>query len=175
MEILVVVGITVLLSTLAIGYSRSNDRQFVVFREHSKIVGLLNRSKAFAIEKFDERPHVDAHLCAFGLHFEPDSNDYVFFQDVGKGGCGATNFAYDSDGVTMANGTVVSEDISRHSLDSRLVFEGIPAGGLDIVFKPPELDPRSNADFPVQITIKTVAGDFVATTSISAAGQISTQ
>ncbi|MCP6720207.1 MAG: prepilin-type N-terminal cleavage/methylation domain-containing protein [Patescibacteria group bacterium] len=176
-EIMVVIAITVLLSSIAITYNRSGERQIVLFRDQALVVGLLNRTKSLAIQKYRD-PDIsgDYSTCAFGLHFESGSRDFILFQDFGEGGCSLANYAYGPTDPT-ATPPPPLEELESFSLDSKLEFSGIPIGGLDILFVPPELTATTThaSGFPVTITIQTVGGgSTVPITVFSIAGQIIT-
>jgi|SRR3989344_6268422 len=168
-ETLVVISITIILAGVLLVYNRSNEGQIVLYRDQAVIVGLLNRAKSLAIQKYREPAFSDYSACAFGVHFEPSpSRDFVLFQDLGLGGCTAGRvYAYN-------DGAVPPEELQRISLDSRLRFVGIPASGLDILFVPPEVSILTNSPdgLPIAITVETNDGKFVSTATIGAAGQI---
>ena len=167
-EILVVVAITVLLSSLAISYNRSGEKQIILFRDQALVVGLLNRTKSLAIQKYrDPSISGDYLTCAFGLHFEPGSRDIILFQDLNEDdNCDSAIYGYD-----------LTEGIETFSLNSRLEFSGIPVGGLDILFVPPELSVITAPPdrLPVTITIQTIDGSLITSITISTAGQIVTE
>lgn len=169
------ISITILLSSLVIGYGRSSGKQLVLFRDQAVIAGVLNRARALAIEKFYESEQ-DFENCAFGLHFDNGSREYILFRDLGLGGlggCSVVNHRYDAGGVT-SGATTLLEEISRFSIDEKLVFAN-PVADLDILFVPPELDVVSNSSFPVEIIIETVDGGASVSVSVSASGQVSMQ
>ena len=95
-EIIVVISITILLSSLVIGDGRSSGKQLVLFRDQAVIAGVLNRARALAIEKFYE-PEQYFENCSFGLHFDDSSLDYIllrFLSLVVLGGCSVVNHFY---------------------------------------------------------------------------------
>jgi len=168
LEMVVVVGITVLLSTIALTYNRSGERQFVLFKDQAVVVGLLNRAKSLAIQKYQNPAVVasDKVFCAFGVHFEAPRG-IVLFADLGDGGCASTNANYRYDA-----GAVPPEGLETKSLDVRNGFSGLPGGRLDVLFVAPELTATSSAGLPVTITISSMVGGLSAALTISAAGQI---
>ncbi|KKU94356.1 MAG: hypothetical protein UY26_C0002G0138 [Candidatus Jorgensenbacteria bacterium GW2011_GWA1_48_13] len=169
-EMVVVVGITVLLSAITLTYNRSSERQLILFKDQAVVVGLLNRAKSLAIQKY-QNPAITADyvFCAFGLHLEAP-RDVILFADLGEGSCDPTNANYRYDA-----GVVPPEALETKSLDVRNEFSGLPEGGLDILFIAPELTATTSADFPVGITINSTVGGLSAATTISAAGQIITE
>jgi prepilin-type N-terminal cleavage/methylation domain-containing protein len=172
-ETLVVVAITLILSGLAVTYSRSGERQVVLYKDQAVVVGVINQAKSFAAQKYRD-PGIagDYEFCAFGVHFESGSRDFVLFQDLGAGTCvydpNNANYRYDA-------GADPSEAISTHSLDSRLEFGNLPDGSLDVFFIPPDITASSSTDLPVSITIKTIDGELEVVTTFAPGGQIITE
>ena len=170
-EILVVVSITVLLSGIALTYNRSSERQVLVYKDQAVIVGVLQKAKSFAIQRYRDLSLVDHIACAFGLHFTGlNSREFILFQDLGEGSCDPLNANYAYDATADP-----AEGIETFKLDERLRFTGVPEEGLDILFLPPELKVLSSVPLPVTIGIETVRDDFSGFITISAVGQIITE
>ncbi len=176
-EMVVVVGITVLLSTIALTYNRSGERQLILFKDQAIVVGLLNRAKSLAIQKY-QNPAIpqDKVFCAFGAHFAAP-REVILFTDLGCGGCSPANanYRYDASGVTCGGSVASPEALETKALDVRNTLSGLPEEGLDILFIAPELTATSSTDLPVTITIDTVVGGLSSTVTISEAGQIITE
>ena len=168
-ETLVVISITLVLSAVAVAYNRSSEGQIILYKDQAVIVGFLNQAKYFTAQKYRDPSIPDYSACAFGLHFESGLREFVFFQDLSEGDCigGSANYRYDA-------GVDPSETLEVLSLDPKLEFEGIPEGGLDIFFIPPEVDASSSAGLPVSFVVKTTDGRFRATTTVASGGQIIT-
>jgi len=169
-EMVVVVGITVLLSAITITYNRSGERQLILFKDQALVVGLLNRAKSLAIQKY-QNPAITQNkvFCAFGVHFEAP-RDIVLFADLGSGSCDPTNANYRYD-----KGVSPPEALENKSLDARNIFSGLPEGGLDVLFIAPELVATSSADLPVTIMINSSVGSLTSPITVSAVGQIITE
>lgn len=169
-EMVVVIGITALLSTIAVTYNRSGERQLAIFKDQAVVVGLLNRAKSLAIQKY-QNPAItqDWVFCAFGLHLEAP-REIILFTDLGSGSCDPTNANYRYD-----EGVTPPEALETKALDVRNVFSGLPEGGLDILFIAPELVATSSADLPVTFTINSTVGGLTSLVTVSAAGQIITE
>ncbi len=165
-ETFIVISITLLLSALAFTYNRSSERQIALFKEQAVIVGLLNRAKSLAIQKYQNPATPQFLTCAFGLHFEANSPNYILFQDLGQGSCGpdVSNYRYDSTSNPP-------EALETFSLDPKVEFVNL-ASDLDILFVPPELNIISTQQLPVKVTLGTK--DKMSTVSITVAegGQI---
>lgn len=168
-EVMMVIGVTVFLSLLAISYNRSTDIQILLFRDQSTVVSILNRAKSLAIEKFYEPGSI---ACAFGVHFNTDAADpkkFILFQDFPSNGCETADSEYTGSG----------EDFEVYSLDRRLSFtlaygaSPTTVTNLDILFIPPHLEVASTQNFPITLTIQAATGEAVGI-NISASGQITT-
>ncbi len=171
-ETMVAIAITLVLSTIVLSYNRSSEKQIVLFRDQAIIIGILNRAKALAIEKFNSDPNV----CAFGVHFDEDLSTFILFQDLNMRavsepifGCRDytlgvfnTNFKYDGG----------SELFETFSLDPRLRFDSLPPNGLDVVFIPPEISVTSTELLPITITVKIKDGSASVPITIGEGGQI---
>lgn len=169
-ETLIVIGITLVLSAIAVAYNHSSEGQVILYKDQAVVVNFLNQAKYFTAQKYRDPSIPDYFACAFGLHFEPGLREFVFFQDLAEGDCGSgsSNYRYDE-------GMDPSETIEVLSLDSKLEFEGIPENGLDVFFIPPEVDASSSVGLPVSFVIKTMDGRFRATTTVVSGGQIITE
>jgi type II secretory pathway pseudopilin PulG len=160
-ETVVVVAITMILSGIVLAYSRSTERQILLYRDQAFIVGVINRAKSLAVQKYHETQLSGRVNCAFGVHFAPPRS-FILFQDLDQGSCPANRtYAYDQ-----------GEEIQTLSLDNHLQFD--MQSNLDILFIPPELQATTTnpTGFPVTIVIKTNDDTRRATTTVSAAGQI---
>lgn len=154
-EMIVVTGITIILSTILISYNRSGNEQIALNVEQAKIIGFLNRAKAFALEK---RITAGQRICAFGLHFEGQRQIFLFrdLPDDLAGSC-ETGFNKTYDGVI--------EFLEDFSLAQEMVLKNYPG---DIVFEPPYL---ITYNFGL-IKIGLVAGDKAICVEVSQGGAI---
>ncbi|HXF43999.1 MAG TPA: prepilin-type N-terminal cleavage/methylation domain-containing protein [Candidatus Paceibacterota bacterium] len=169
-EMMVVLVVTVFLSILTIVYNRSGHNQILMFKDQAVVVGLLNRAKSLAIQKY-QNPLIAANdydFCAFGVHFEAPRT-MILFADLGVGTCSVDDANYRYDPAASP-----PEALETQTLDIRNEFIGLPDNGLDVLFVAPELTATSSVAFPVTVTISSVSGGStsVANTTISAAGQI---
>ncbi|MEK7651442.1 MAG: type II secretion system protein [Patescibacteria group bacterium] len=181
-EMLVVIAIIGILSGMTLIYNRSGAEQLKLFKEEAMVVGLLNRARALAAEKYNKSPD----SCAFGIHFTAGSLDFSLFQDLKSS---TKKFCKEFDGTYNGSFTYNSgESIQDFALEKGLIFEisissnlagtqtQIAAGGMvDIMFVPPELGVVSTVALPVNLKISTPAGGNSKTVIINDTGQISTQ
>ena len=138
-EMIVVIGISMILTAVLVVYSRSGERQIVLYTDQSRVVGILNRVKSLTLQTYK----TEKNTCAFGVHFEAP-HKFIIFQDISASGdCDGSdnNLEYD-DGP--------DEKIEEFSLDNRLRFIGLTDGVHDIIFVPPYLE----VIMPVIITIE---------------------
>lgn len=171
-ETMVAIAITLVLSTIVLSYNRSSEKQIVLFRDQAVVIGVLNRAKSLAIEKFNSDPNV----CAFGVHFDQNLSTFVLFQDLSLGGASEPVFGCRDYAQGTYNSNLRydggSELFESFSLDPRLEFGAIPSNGLDILFIPPEINVTSTEVLPVTINIKTKDNSASASITIGQGGQI---
>ena len=77
-EILVVISIMILLSSLLILYSRTGENQIILFRDQSRLITSLNMAKSLSIQRFN----ASSPSCAFGVHFSKTENAFLIFRDL---------------------------------------------------------------------------------------------
>lgn len=157
-ELLVVISVLTMLSALLIQYSRTGERQLILFREQSQLVGVLSQTKSLAISTFN-RPDVP---CGYGVHFTLPRT-YILFRDDAPN-CASSDRVYSG----------ASEDITVYELDPSAQFSTMPVS--DILFIPP--DPRvvmTPAQSEAVITLQTNDGSASVVVRITSAGQVTTQ
>lgn len=165
-EMLVVISIIALLSSLALSYNKASERQIRLFRDQSTIVSVLNRAKSLSLQRFNEQAEGGISICAVGVRF-PDSKNFHIFQDLvdpETETCDDSNLSYDS-----------GEDVESFSLGDQIQFYGDAASGLEILFIPPHLGVTTTAAFPANIGVRTTDQGISTEISVSGAGQITTQ
>jgi prepilin-type N-terminal cleavage/methylation domain-containing protein len=77
-EMLVVIGITTLLSAIAIGYSKIGQNEVALSVETSKIAELILQAKELAINTYGTTTS-GARACAFGVHLDLNTQTYTLF------------------------------------------------------------------------------------------------
>ncbi|PIP30019.1 hypothetical protein COU12_02375 [Candidatus Jorgensenbacteria bacterium CG10_big_fil_rev_8_21_14_0_10_54_38] len=135
-EMIIVIGITAFLSALLVTYNRSSDSQIVLSVERVKVVGFLNRGKAFALER--NLAKGGENVCAFGVSFNKSDGTMTIFR-IGRGvsgGCG------DFDPTL---GGANNSPIEILTLDRRVEFKSFTCGvppctvSYDVAFESPYL------------------------------------
>ncbi|MCX6703022.1 MAG: prepilin-type N-terminal cleavage/methylation domain-containing protein [Candidatus Wolfebacteria bacterium] len=73
-EMLIVVAITAMLSSLLIVYNRTGEYQIVLFREQSKLASAVFRAKTLSVATFgkSESP------CGYGVHLDPGGSYFIY-------------------------------------------------------------------------------------------------
>lgn len=156
-ETLIVVGITIMLSVVVLGYNRSTDADLALFRDQAIVIGSVNRAKALAIEKFNS-----PGACGFGVHFSEYSRSFFIFEDqnMNPGSDCRNNGAYLGTGMYEAG-----EEINpTFMLDRRFRFwlyvedaagfgSQIERGEFDILFIPPDPTTTSTDLLPASVYV----------------------
>jgi len=123
-EVLVVISITALLTSMAVAYSRTSGRQVSLFTEQARVAGVLNRAKSLALNQYSTvgiNP-----VCGVGVLFNDLSSPHrlVIFADA------SCDNAYD-----------VDEEIAEEAYDLGPHVEiQAPLGQAYVVFKLPYLE-----------------------------------
>lgn len=155
-EMLVVISITALLSSVLIVYSRIGERQILLFREQSKVINIILKSKSLALQTYVTGEKV----CGYGVHFEVPRTA-ILFRDLADD-CSASDDVYSGS----------TEDFEKLNLDNLIVFSEL--NFTDILFIPP--DPQvilTPSQASGSIFIKANDSDAVVKVKINSAGQVS--
>jgi len=94
-ELLVVLGVTVLLSSLLIVYSHEGERMGNIMRVRAQVVADINRAKNLAITARDWNGE---KTCGYGVYFDTKNNQYIIFTDPSSANCGASDHLRNSSG-----------------------------------------------------------------------------
>ncbi len=188
-EVLMVVLIIALLTSLTLGYSREGEKQIVLATARASLLETIIQSKNLAFQTFKQI----RYLCGYGVHFE--NNQYILFTDLPTG-----NPLNQRCPMPTASGPFYSgatENFRVESLDPRLeilvcfVPQGITSLGLalpsilcpgtnvaDVLFMPP--DPIVLFDPPLPgsdmvIVLRFRDGSSSSRIIVGRAGQVSVQ
>lgn len=163
LEMLVVISIMALLSSLLILYSRTGESQVILFREQSRLITALNRAKSLSIQLYNtpETP------CAFGVHFS--QTGFLIFRDLATD-CQNASHTYNDPSELFEN-YQLSSKIRFKQLDPQLTLT-------DIVFIPP--NPKTLIDndqnkADATVILETFNGNASVKVKVNNAGQITTQ
>ncbi|MDP3901891.1 MAG: prepilin-type N-terminal cleavage/methylation domain-containing protein [bacterium] len=164
-ELLVVIGILALLTSMLLLYSRDSEKQLTLLREQAKLVNTILRAKSLSIQTF----RVDGAACGYGVHIVPKY--YQLFKDSKiNGDCSlrASNKKFDV-------GEELEEKTNLYAVDIELSSN---PNVTDIFFTPP--DPKTtltpNAS-ETTITLSTnIAGEQSSVVVVvNSAGQVSSR
>jgi len=157
-EILVIVAVLSLLTTILLLNIRTGQNQIILFREQTKIIGILSRAKYLAISTFGR----EGVPCGYGVHFNKTSGVFLIFKDLAVD-CGASDKKYSG----------ASEIYESYQLDPAVMFDGPTS--LDVLFIPPEpLVVITPTQDPATIVVKPIGAENQVFIKINSAGQIST-
>jgi prepilin-type N-terminal cleavage/methylation domain-containing protein len=159
-EMLVVIAIMALLTSLLILYSRSGENQVILFREQARLITALNRAKSLSVQLYNapETP------CGFGVHFS--QNSFLIFRDLAPD-CANASHTY-NDPNELFEDYQLSPKIRFRSLDSAVTLS-------DIIFIPP--DPKTIIDDDPNkaeaiVILETLDGNTSVEIKVNNAGQI---
>ena len=156
-EMLFVLATIAILSTILIAYSRTGERQIIVFRDQTKIINALLRAKSLSLATFGKA----GVPCGYGVHFEKPRT-FIIFKDIADD-CSQADHKYSGS----------NEIVESMSLDRLVAFGDLTLS--DVVFIPPDpiviITPDQD---PATLTIKAGEGASSAVIRITKAGQIST-
>lgn len=69
-EMIIVMGIVLILSAMFIGYNRTSGKNFLLYTEQMKVMGVLNEAKSLALQKFKQTSaDENIRVCAYGVAF----------------------------------------------------------------------------------------------------------
>jgi prepilin-type N-terminal cleavage/methylation domain-containing protein len=174
-EILVVLGIVVVLSGIALTANQTSKSQLSIFKTEALLIGSINRAKALSQQRLDIED-----ICAFGVHFS--SSGFLIFGDkivdpVADIQCRNLNGFY--------TGNAIYDEGYDYVVDNPIVLDsGISLNPevqeKDIVFLPPDLTATTtfeNQDgdvgLPINIVITGQSG--TKTIILEEGGQISNE
>lgn len=126
-ETLVVISIMMIVSTMLLTFTNSNQTQIALSTSQATLAGVLTRAKALTLAKWTQTSNPAELPCGFGVHFDPNQTTLVIYQDskVLSSTCEAQNHDY-----------VSGTGIQTVRLDPRIEFDGVPK---DVVFIAPYL------------------------------------
>ncbi|MEK7162958.1 MAG: type II secretion system protein [Patescibacteria group bacterium] len=168
-ELLVSIGIVALLSAVMLTYSRTGERQIIIFKEQAKIIGVLSRAKSLSIAAFgDTGTNVP---CGWGVHFDSLGMIMTVFKDLPSDlnmGCLSANNIYDGSS---------DEKFEEIKLDNKAIKFG-ELQLSDIIFIPPDpliIIDNNLSKTEALIKIKTIDDQSERIIKITNAGQITSQ
>ena len=177
-EMVVGLAVMALLSSILILYSRTGEKQIILFKEQAKVVSTIWRAKSLTLQTYAKEPNV----CGYGVHFDyaPD-NQFIIFKDrpaTGFENCLDENGVYTGDGRYTPYSDEEFE-INKLADGLELFSETFTNSLSDVLFIPPdpkiEFTPTSgslNREIAVRIIDSSTSKVVI---KITNAGQVTTQ
>ncbi len=164
LELLVVIGTIIVLSSFAITYSRTGERQIILFKEQTSLVSLLIKARSLSFGAVSEA----IPPCDYGVNFG-DPRKIILFREYSPSN---DPKCLDADRVYSSG----DEKIEEFALDPMIKFSEL--GLTNVVFIPPNpkvLIDNDENKFEAFIKIKTINEPNEKIIKITNAGQITTQ
>ncbi len=175
-EILVVMSVLAIMSSILVGYSRNNSKRFLLTSTEARIVSMFSRAKFLSIETFFKEYGSTGsmrQICSYGVHVDEPSQEIFIFQDRAPIGaeCPSNNI-YD-----QGNDVRLLGDLNEMTLDSNIILIDRNKTDLkNVVFIPPNPDVKlNNGDASRSINIKLADGSDSFTVTVTKAGQMKTR
>ena len=170
-ELVVVIAILSLLTSMLLLYSRDSEKQLTLLREKAKLVSIILRAKSLAVQTLKKSEPV----CGYGVHFPLpfETAIYRIFKDPkGAGGdCSSTSSNQVWNGVW--------EDVEVVDLTSTNVTLATSPSMTDVFFTPPDpktlLSPGNLNSSTITLSITIGGAPSTASITINNGGQVSTQ
>jgi len=168
-EILVILAIIVLLTTLIVVYGAKGAKYIVLFRDQARVMNTIVRAKSLAISTYGQAG-AQKTPCGYGVHFDPDGTYIPFKEQAAALDCSDKDNKY-----TPGN---PEEKVQSFEIDKALRFKNL--GATDIIFIPPNPDVVMNPkliapDTLVSIVLGVQDDSKNVTIKVNTFGQISTQ
>lgn len=178
-EMLVVMSITLLFSTILIGYARESGRQMLLISSQAKIVNLISRAKSLSVTTFvDVLPAANApKICGYGVRVDKEARQVFIFRDsaLNCSDPASPNYrVFDKEGLDVK----LSSNLDVFSIPDTIQFGTATATDdlIDVLFIPPDptIVVNAGASESAQVTLQSKDGNlnFV---KINNAGKISTK
>lgn len=165
-ELLITFAVISILSSGLVFYSRTAERQIILFKEQAKIISIIQKAKTLSFATYAQ----ETVPCGYGVYFQQGLNKIILFQDISP----SMNLdCLDIDNSYTAS--LPSEKIEEIFLDKTVKFSEL--GIYNIIFIPP--NPKVILDNDISkseglIKISTVDNLMERVIKVTNAGQITT-
>ena len=174
-EILVIIPIIAILSSILILYNRSTEKQLILFKEQARLISTLNRAKGLALAFFREPSGEIA--CSYGVRIFPDpDSSYIIFKDLPNDpsvGCSSADNLYSGPNENFDK--MVEVDKKAIEIDSDPAATTL----INIVFLPPDprvvLNGNPSLTADQKITLKLKDSNVSRVVKVNKAGQITAE
>lgn len=171
LEIVVVIGIMAILSTMMLGYSQRNSRQVLLATTQVKLQSIFSRAKTLSIQSFFDSGSQDPDeiVCAHGVYIDKDSQRMFIFQDITDSGSCSTDpgtYEYNENKDRELEGELNQLDLADKTVqidkyDSHYV-----------IFIPPEPIVEFDGTNENESSVTITDGDMDLTVTVTKDGQI---
>ncbi len=157
-ELLVVIFVLVILTSLTVTFSQRGKTIIVLNAEKLKMLKTFYYAKNMAQGAFSNKKN--EFPCGYGIKFYPSKNEYILFKDIAKD-CSNSDFQYSGP----------DELIKKFKIDKRVLIKSISFDSF--IFIPPQIKVKI---FPDQekgkITLETIDKKTETSIEINKGGQI---
>ncbi len=170
-ELIIVIGISVILSSILFSYSHTTRQQLALYAEEMKLVQTIFRAKSLALASYIQM--TSSNVCGYGIHINYVAMNYSLFSYNKPNGLNCKNI----NSIDAASET----KISTFTLDPNVKFISSQAGLTrldDILFIPPDpltivsSDGNSVISGLASVVIQTLDNSLSARVNVNSAGLI---
>jgi len=169
-EIVIVMGIMAVLSSMMLGYSQRNSKQILLATTQAKLASIFARAKFLSIQSFfyvgDQSDDV---ICGHGVYVDVDDESVVIFQDLIPAGSLCSD---DPEEYTYDSGDrILTGELNQLHLSGKEV-EVKTADSEYVIFIPPEPIVRFDNSNTNESSVVITDGDADIGVTITQDGQI---
>ncbi len=166
-EIVVVIGIISILSSMMLGYSQRNSKQVLLATTQAKLASIFARAKFLSIQSFFYSGPRNEIICGHGVGIDVNGERVFIFQDIIDGGlCPSDPESY----VFDSGDRVLDGELNQLQLAGRAV--GIERTDSDyVIFIPPEPVVKFDSDLE-ESSVVISDGDLEFSVTVTKDGQI---
>jgi hypothetical protein len=84
LELIIICGMTVVLTSIFILYSKTGENQFILMSERAKILGAISQAKGLSLQTYTEANSP----CGYGVQIDPPTSSYFIFRNGAVTGSG---------------------------------------------------------------------------------------
>lgn len=181
LEIVVVMGIMAVLSSLMLGYSQRNSKQVLLATTQAKMASVFSRAKFLSLQSFfstNSSVGDDEFICAHGVEVDFDEQRISIFQSISDECAGPENLSDTNyiDEYLDYEKVYLEGELNRLHLSEQRGVELVGEGQYTVIFIPPE--PRVKfsdnvTDDILKVEAKTTVDDtFILGVTVDKNGQI---
>ncbi|MDP2741594.1 MAG: type II secretion system protein [bacterium] len=170
-ELIIVIGISVVLSSILFSYNHTTRQQLALYAEEMKFVQTVFRAKSLALASYIQSSN--SNICGYGIHIDYLAMNYSLFSYNKPNGSNCKNI----NSISVGSENIVS----TFTLDPNVKFISSPAGLTrldDVLFIPPDpltiINSSGNAIISglASVVIQTQDNSLSARVNVNSAGLI---